>query len=478
MNTVAADGARAAVLPLTYGQDHEVCWALGRDQPSNAIQIAVRVDGPLDVDQFEHALRHVVRHNDGLRMRPLADTPDGASALGQSAAPADDPSGAPLLARQMVKARDEEQFTDYVGRTRTSAKRRAWDLVQGPPYAFRVLRLASDHHAFLADFSRFAIDGRGRTLFISRLWEAYVALAQGREPGAETAPDAFAQAARRQRAAMDARSGTVNAAYWRKRYAALFEGQQAMAGSPDANGREAQTSACLPRQVRIAGQERIDLRSAHDGVGATVFQWVLAACAVEAFERWPDLVLEVVCQMDTRASDAMGVLGRFTLKLPLLLKRSDDFGAVLGAIKTDVLQTMRHRHVTRADLARARDEAAASVRPGLADAGPSTGRRIAVRLMDHGDHSEEAGLLAVGLRQSDAYPTSVGFLCEGIDLAVHVNPSRIVINLFLDPREFDDRDADEFAAALDARLRDEARGAAAARATAADSPWRSSGDRA
>jgi hypothetical protein len=287
-------------------------------------------------------------------------------------------------------------------------------------------------------------------LFLGRLWDAYSELAQGREPTPTGPPDSFAQAARHQRATMDRRSATVNSRYWQGKFAALGE-MLATAGDPPTAGPSG-TAVGRIRRLRFEGRTLTDLRAVYDKAGASLFQWVLAACAVEVFHRWPDPVLPVTVQVDSRDSDAMSVVGRFSLKLPLHLTRSDDVYAMLRVIKSEVLHALRHRHITENHLLRARDAAVAAAPPAQA-VQLTAGRRraLAARLMDH---DGGVALGAAGLRlDSAAYPPAADYRHDGVDISVHQNATHVVVALALDSREFTERDADEFAAAVDTRLR-------------------------
>ncbi|GAA3434173.1 condensation domain-containing protein [Kutzneria kofuensis] len=445
-------------IPLTFGQDHELPLAMRTEPPPNAIQVAVRIEGQLDADLLAQALRHVTADNDGLRMRLLDGTISRAAAAGQVTlpVPAVDSPDRPLLVRQLVKARDEDQFGLYVRRLRAVNKSRQWDLVQGPPYAFRLLRLTADHHAFLGDFSRFVLDGRGRVLFLTRLWDAYSALACGRKPAPTGAPDAFTRAARQQRATMDRRSATVNHRYWQGKFTALGERLAAAGGLTEVGTPRsvmAATTVARTRSLRFRGRTLAELRAAHERAGASLFQWVLAAAAVEVFRRWPDPVLPISVQVDTRDSDAMAIVGRFSVKLPLHLTRADDVPAMLRVIKAELLHALRHRHISEAHLRGARDAAVAEAAPSARAALQAVAHRRALtaRLMDH-----DGGLVlqAAGLRlDSAAYPPAADYRHDGVDISVHQNAERVVVALALDSSEFTDRDADDFAAGVEAHLR-------------------------
>ncbi|MFI5758504.1 condensation domain-containing protein [Streptomyces sp. NPDC051569] len=439
---------------LSYAQEHGY-WRLERgEREPIAVQAVLRLDGPLEVQAFEDALRALVVRHDALRLRIARD--DHGQPFQRLVPP---PTDAELMARTHIRARSEDQFLAYASHVRVRSLVAAWHLSDQPPFRFRLLRHSPELHIFLADFSQLAMDGRGRSVFLRELWELYGSALRGGRPSLPEPAGDLLGAVQRERTRFAKRSRTVSLGYWTAKFEALGRVRADLASLVVIPGEKGHSrTPCHVRNVHLDTDAWSDVRSRGEATGSTEFQWLMSRFAAEVFRSSSRRHLEISVPMDIRATEDRSLLGRFAAPFPLLIPRSEEPDDILRHVKAEIMKTMRHRHISYADMERARRR-----HPG---ASPSERGVITVLSNVYGSASmkEAPG----GLRITPGvFPRPAGLTSDGIALAIEDRGRQARLRISFDPRDHRAEDADRFTQALSEAVR-----AGARRSTAPRTPER------
>ncbi|WP_225809601.1 condensation domain-containing protein [Streptomyces spinosus] len=420
---------------LSYGQEQQYWRERRGERTSPSLPVSCRIDGPLDVTAFATALHAMTLRHDALRLRIVEDADGRPGQLLR-----EPPPKAGLLTLTQVNARSEDQFAAFVAKLRRADLLTPWNLAEQWPFRFRLLRCSPELHVFLADLPRLTTDGRARSVFVRDLWDHYARAVEagGTLPAIRSAGDLLG-AVRRQRDRFDGRSSTVNRAYWEKKFGALTEA--APDGPPDET--DAQTpQPALTRYFSLSGPTLGVVRDHCRLAGASMFQWLLACFAAEVFRRSPRTSIDLTLPMDTRGTGEADLMGKWAISLPLRIPRCEDPGRILRGLKAEILQTMRHRHITEADLL-------AAGRPV-----PAGRPRHAVNARSRERAAPGVISLPGGVLVTDhAFAPRVDYGSDGLDLAVGDFPHRTGVSVRFDPRDHTAADADAFTEALHRQAR-------------------------
>ncbi|MEU3313838.1 amino acid adenylation domain-containing protein [Streptomyces sp. NPDC006662] len=160
------------MIPLSFAQRR--MWFLHRLEGPSAtynIPFVLRLDGPLDLDALDAAVRDVVTRHESLRTLIVED--------------ADGTPEQRILAPQ--EARPQVRVADVADAELDAALRRAvaetFDLDTELPLRATVLRTAPDAHVLAFVFHHIAADGASMGPFLRDLMEAYAARHRGGAPG-------------------------------------------------------------------------------------------------------------------------------------------------------------------------------------------------------------------------------------------------------------------------------------------------------
>ena len=414
-------------VPLSYAQERQFTHRAG-GLPDVALQSAFRIDGPLQVPMFVDALNRVVNRHEALRLRVAEDS------LGIPRQWVVAPGTVRDLVRlTAVNARSDEQFGTYAGRVRAVSRNLPWLPSEEPPFRFTLLRRSPELHAFLADFSPLAVDGRSRSIFSADLWATYAAVAAGRPVDPDRPTGDLLATVSRQRAKYDQRSRTVNHDYWARKFRSLHRAGQ---GPVHADG-ETTAADCHTRAIALHPAALARIRRELVRTGSSLFQWVASRFAAEVFRRTSRPELATLVPMDTRAPGDRMVMGKFAALFPLLIACSGNPDEILQSVKDEIMTTMRHRHISDDDFRRA---------GGTAVLTPARG---AVHLRSDIHPSEEWEGLPEGLHVTQkAFTGQERFICDGLNLTIEEFADRARLVLDYDPRDHTAADADDFARTL------------------------------
>lgn len=445
---------------LSYAQEHEYWQQRKERRPAKILQLSERIEGALDIAALHRALSTVVALHEALRLR-IGPAFDGRPVQWL----ADPPTPSQLLTARRVQARSPEQFGAYVARLRARALSEPFDLTSEPPFRFQLFRYSEQLHAFTADLPALTADGTSRSLFRSQLWDAYGAALAGQDYAGNAEREGLFTAIRRVRERFAERSATVNHRYWSQKFETMAANSNGSPGKPEDRAAreisEESTTHTIVRYATIPESAAASIRQRSRELGATLFQYVLAHFARTCFRRTARAGLAMTVPLDTRGSRERATLGKFTLGLWFFIERSEEFTTLLRQIGSDVLQTMRHRHISYDDLRRAQ-----SLSHGARSGGVPA--EVTVRYTLHDEHPVETGPDGLHITHN-AFAPEVRYPCDGIAFAVDDFSQRVGLTLFFDPRDFSVADANRFTADLTAALGGALRPAPARALTTGDS---------
>jgi amino acid adenylation domain-containing protein len=201
-----SDGA----LPLSFGQER--VWFLDQLQPEsvfyNHLDI-IAFYGVLDVETLRRSLELIINRHEILRATfPVVDgipaqriTPPAPLSLPVTDVRRNGGGATPLESARLVAAAD--------------AKTR-FDLVTGPLFRTKLLRLADDEHLLVFTVHHIAWDGWSLGLFIQELTTAYAALVRGVPPTLPDLPVQYADFAHWQRQLLTGEVLEAHRVYWRE----------------------------------------------------------------------------------------------------------------------------------------------------------------------------------------------------------------------------------------------------------------------
>jgi len=333
-----ARGARGADVPLTWDQDRY--WFLDRlGQGGTAYNLYAgrRLQGELDAAALERALGEVVRRHEALRTT-IRDV-DGVPA--QVIAPF---AGFTLPVLDL-SALDAAAREDGLLRQADEVARHRFDLVAGPLFVARLVRLGERDHALLLCLHHIVGDGRSLEVIFGELWALYDAFRHGHpsplpQPAAQYADWALWQRSREQRQA-----GERHLAWWRDRLAGAPElmeipGDHPRPPLPSFRGGR------VPVGVGADTAERLRRLAADEG--ATLYAAVLAAFAVllARYGAGDDVVVGTPADGRTRR-EVRDVVGLFlnTVILRTDLSGDPSFREAVRRVRDTVRDAFEHADV-------------------------------------------------------------------------------------------------------------------------------------
>ncbi|PHQ52121.1 non-ribosomal peptide synthetase [Streptomyces cinnamoneus] len=327
-----------AELPLLAAQSGILyAQALAPDNPVYNTGDCVEIDGPLDAELFERALRQTVREAETLALVVTAGDPP---------------------AQRVEAGRDWPLHRlDLRGNPRPDAEAEAWmradlaqpvDLTEGPLVTQALIRLADDRFWWYQRVHHFAVDAYALTLIGRRVAEVYTALAAGDAPS----PNPFGTLRELVEDEAQYTGGERHAAdgaFWRERYAdrpepvSLSDRPAAPAGS------------VLRHDAALPAGSLSRLEDAARAVKATWAELLIAATAgyVHRTTGARDVVLGLPL-MNRRGPAALRTPAMTVNVMPLRITvRPQDTGAeLLRRVVLEVRAVRRHQRYRLEDLRR------------------------------------------------------------------------------------------------------------------------------
>jgi amino acid adenylation domain-containing protein len=329
---------RTADVPLTY--DQERFWFLDRvgqgGTPYN-IFTGRRMQGGLDAAALEQALAEVVRRHDALRttFREVDGVPI------QVIAPF---TGFALPAEDLSELDPAEREVELRLRVDALAGHR-FDLVAGPLFAARLVRMGPRDHALLVCVHHIVGDGGSLGILFREMWAAYDAFREGRPSPLAGLPVQYADWAVWQRSPARREAEARHLEYWTRQLAGapeLMELPMDHPRPPAPSFRGGRVPVSVPAEVL----ER--LRELVKGEGATLYMGVLAAFKVllTRYGVGEDVVVGTPIAGRTW-TEVEGLIGLFMNTLVLRTDVSGDptFRELVGRVRETVLDAYEHQDV-------------------------------------------------------------------------------------------------------------------------------------
>jgi amino acid adenylation domain-containing protein len=261
---------RAVFTPCAMSYSQELLWLIDQlVSEGNAYNSpsAVRLEGPLDSDILEQAMRALVERHEILRT--TYDVVDGVPVQVISRVPDVQLDHVDLSASGDER---EERLLELM----RSETERPFDLRLGPMFRPTLIRLAPEDHVLLIVQHHIATDGWSRGVLFGDLTELYDALVNGETPALDPLPLQYADYAVWHRAWLEGESLERQLEYWRQ----TLGGAPALLTLPTDRPRPAAREYTGDRR-RLLLESRLvdDLRAVAREENATLFMGLLAAFA-------------------------------------------------------------------------------------------------------------------------------------------------------------------------------------------------------
>nr|WP_069885556.1 non-ribosomal peptide synthetase [Streptomyces luteocolor] len=326
--TAADQGA-----PLSPGQQR--VWFLERMLPGRTAYNetkAIELDGPLDVPALRGALRDLTARHEQLRtvFREVAREP-----------------------RQFTREPGEVEFEvvdgtgpgDQVAATLKAESERRFDLVNGPLFVTRLVRLGERRHVLVLSLHHIVMDAASAAVLardVSALYRAR--LSGGTAAELPSLTRTYADHARAQLDALGGAKAAEDLAYWKK----ALDGELPVLELPTDRPRPAVMTSNGRALFRTLSPELSDgVRKFARTQRSTLFMTLLAgyAAALHRVTGQDDLV--VGTPMSDRTPEYEDVVGFFvnTLALRLDLSGAPDFATLLGRVRAVALDAYDHAEV-------------------------------------------------------------------------------------------------------------------------------------
>ncbi|MFP2956444.1 amino acid adenylation domain-containing protein [Myxococcus sp. 1LA] len=199
-------------LPQSFVQQR--LWVMEQLTPDTATYnnpAAVVIEGALDVDAMEQSLRRVVQRHESLRttFRNEGDLP--IQVVNPNA-----PLELPITDLSVVPEGERDARAQQLAKEEAHVP---FNLVRGPLFRARLLRLASDRHVLLVTMHHIVSDGWSVGVLVREVAEGYEAAVQRREPHVPSLPVQYADYALWQREWMQGPVLESRLSYWREQLA-------------------------------------------------------------------------------------------------------------------------------------------------------------------------------------------------------------------------------------------------------------------
>ncbi|HEX5868951.1 MAG TPA: condensation domain-containing protein, partial [Longimicrobium sp.] len=316
--------------PLSFAQER--MWFIDRLDPGSAaynMSPALRLHGSVDVNAMRRALAEIVRRHEPLRTA----FPEFDGAPVQRILPVDD-FDLPVEALS-----SDADLSRRVGEWAAMP----FDLLNGPVFRARLLRLADDDHVLLLGMHHIVSDGWSTGILFRELFVLYDASAAGRPNPLAPLPVRYADYAAWQREWLAGDELDRQVAYWR----AHLAGAPALLELPTDRPRPAvQSYRGAAQRFEISAETAAGLRALARDEGATLFMALLSAFSV-LLSRWSgqdDVVVGTPIAGRTRR-EVEDLVGLFVNTLALRTELGGDpgFRALLSRVRRSTLDAYAHQ---------------------------------------------------------------------------------------------------------------------------------------
>ncbi|WP_224284660.1 MupA/Atu3671 family FMN-dependent luciferase-like monooxygenase, partial [Streptomyces sp. LS1784] len=334
LDALRRDTLRGA--PLSYAQQR--MWFLHRMLPDggqyNEVK-AIALDGPLDPQALDTALRRLVERH--VALRSVFREQDG-EPFQQVLAP---PAG-PVLQRVASDGTGQDEVTRLVA----AEGAHRFDLAEGPLFRALLLEQAPDRHVLVLSMHHIVIDTLSTVVITRELGELYLAAQEDRTARLPVLTTGPAGEAARERARVAAGEYDESLAYWRKVFGGggdlpvlALPTDRPRPAVPDGRGRAFVHH--LPTELSDS------LRALARSRRSTLFMVLLAGFAgvLQRYAGQDEIVLGT--PVANRAEGTEDLVGFFvnTLALRLDLSGEPSFAEALGRVRSTALDAYEHQQL-------------------------------------------------------------------------------------------------------------------------------------
>jgi amino acid adenylation domain-containing protein/non-ribosomal peptide synthase protein (TIGR01720 family) len=327
---------RTGPLPLSFAQERLLfLHQLDPGDPSYAVPLGMRFEGPFDLAAMQRALEEIVRRHEILRTTYVVVGEEPVAILHEPG-----PVGLPLTA--FLDLPDEQREAAFRAASAAEA-RRAFDLAAGPVFRARLFALDEQVHVLLLVFHHIATDGSSNAVLTREIAALHAAFTEGRpsplpEPSAQYADYAAWQRGWLSGARLDAQL-----AYFRGQLQGAPRGLDLPTDRPRPSVRT-HSGGAVPFSVDASVARALDELCQREGV--TLFMALLAAFDVLLY-RWSgqgDVVVGTPIAGRHRAG-MEGLVGCVVNTLALRARLADDttFRALLAQVREVALGAYAHQ---------------------------------------------------------------------------------------------------------------------------------------
>jgi len=337
----------AAISPLPGPRHHfpasfaqQRFWFIdqfGHDREVYDVPYAIRIHGHLNVDALENALRDLAARHEALR----TTFADKGGTLMQVIAP-EPRVEMPIVDLSEMSPTDREEEVESLSHVEG---RQHFDLVKGPLWTTKLLRLGPEEHVLLLTLHHIITDGWSMWVFFQDLGKLYDAVAAGRTANLPAPLIQYADFSDWQRRRFESGVLKDQVDYWKQRLAGPLPTLQlptARSRPPSQTFRGAVHMFRLPAKL-VAALQTLTAREE-----ATPFMAWLAAfnCLLHRYTYQEDLLVGSPIANRNR-SEIEGVVGVFINTLVMRTDMSGDpsFLEVLQRVRTTALEAFSHQEV-------------------------------------------------------------------------------------------------------------------------------------
>jgi amino acid adenylation domain-containing protein len=330
--------ATSQAFPLSFAQER--LWFLNQLEPANPaynIPVAVRLTGPLQLEQFERSLNQLVRRHETLRTTFALQAGQPVQLIA--------PASPVQMPQHSLESLPQTQQLAQLQLLAGAEAQQPFDLAQGPLLRVRLLRLQPQDHVVLLTLHHIITDGWSMALLLRELMTFYAAFVQAQPVPLAELPFQYADFAIWQREWLRGELLQAQVAYWKEQLA----GAPALLALPTDRPRPtAQTFLGAKLLFRVPSALTEELVALGQGERATLFMTLLAAwkLLLYRYSGQSDIVVGTPIANRTRA-ELEHLIGFFvnTLVLRSQLKANLAFGELLGRVREVCLGAYAHQDV-------------------------------------------------------------------------------------------------------------------------------------
>ncbi|RKH98198.1 non-ribosomal peptide synthetase, partial [Corallococcus sp. AB038B] len=325
--------SRDAALPLSFAQQR--LWFIDQLEPGTAlynVPIAVRLEGDLNVEVLDRALREVVRRHEALRTTFVAGNPE--------------PEQRTTFDSAFTLAVDDLASNTAALRKRVEQEvLRPFALAHGPLLRALVLKLDTREHVLVVTMHHIVSDGWSLGVLVREVGALYAAFVQGQPSPLPELPVQYADYAAWQRGWLQGATLQREVDYWKQK----LSGAPPVLELPTDRPRPAVRGAAGATQSFLWPQSLAQgLRGLAQREGASLYMVLLAGWQVllSRYSGQQDISVGSPIAGRTR-SEVEGLIGFFVNTLVLRTDLSGDpsFRGLLQQVRETVLEAQEHQEV-------------------------------------------------------------------------------------------------------------------------------------